>query len=162
MEDNFLNIPLDLWRSQWSSGRRRTLTEEWVLLYFQNTDQLEPGAYVLQHLWSLSAPRVKKRNRSIMYEWPHVSIVHWEHTLYLSWFTTNLWNRTPKALWSYTAVYKRQQERGKHEKKEGQNAVRKKVWRKRQINDMEKTARRRTEYILNEEIIILTTNLFTV
>lgn len=63
---HFLNIPLDLWRSQWSSGRRRTLTEEWVLLCFQSTGQLEQGACALQHLWSLSAPRAKKRNTSIM------------------------------------------------------------------------------------------------
>lgn len=66
MEDTFLNTPLDPWRSQWSSGRRRTLTEEWVLLCFQSTVQLVQGACVLQHLWSLSAPRVKERNTSIM------------------------------------------------------------------------------------------------
>lgn len=62
MEVTFTNTPLDLWRSRWSSGRRRTLTEEWVLLCFQSTVQLVQGACVLQHLWSLNAPTVTERN----------------------------------------------------------------------------------------------------
>lgn len=49
LEDTFLNIPLDPWRSQWSSGRRRILTEGWALRCFQNTVQLVQGACVLQH-----------------------------------------------------------------------------------------------------------------
>lgn len=66
MEDTVLNTPLDLWRFQWSSGRRMTPTEEWVLLCFQSIVQLAQGACVLQHLWSLSAPRVKERNTLTM------------------------------------------------------------------------------------------------
>lgn len=44
-------------------------------------------------------------------------------------------------------------------KKEGQDEVRKKVWRINQINGTKKTAKGRTEYNLNEENIILATNL---
>lgn len=131
MEDTFLNIPLDPWRSQWSSGRRRILTEGWALLCFQNTVQLVQGACVLQHLWSSNAPRVKERNRSTMGATMSFSIPL-KSSVYLTQFNT-FRSSIPGLLkhYCYRSANKRQWERSKRRHKKWLSRIKLKTWEKK-------------------------------
>lgn len=57
--------PLDRWKFLWSSGRRKSRTEEWALRYFQSTVRSARAACVWQRQLSLSAPETQHREQNV-------------------------------------------------------------------------------------------------